>query len=211
MVEYRYCDYTDQHRDCRSAWRLGSFNMMTMRTYVTLLFCLALMSTSGLAQTNANLTKSFSLALVCGELGYDTGVGLEFGTPSVFTNRISFRLLAYKNWLEVYKAQRNHWADYETVTLSSVYTLISAERARSYFELGTIAIFPDHKFSDKKFKQGVTCSLGVELFVVSDSNFHICYYFSGGASSLKLYAEKLENKPRYGSGFVFNNGFRFYF
>lgn len=165
----------------------------------------------GFAQVNADLQRSFSLALLCGEYGDDTGVGVELGTPSLFKTRISFRVRGSKNWLEVYKASCDEWAKYETLTTSLVYTTLVTERARGYIEFGTLYVSPDKKFSDKQPNQGITSSIGVELFVFSDPHLNICYYFSGGYSSVKAYAEKLENNPRYANGLVFNNGFRFYF
>ncbi|MFZ6013864.1 MAG: hypothetical protein ACOYXT_26220, partial [Bacteroidota bacterium] len=103
------------------------------------------------------------------------------------------------------------WAKYETITVSLVYNTLVIDRIRGYLELGTLYVFPDNSFSDQKFKQGIISSIGVELFAVSHPRLNVCYYFNGGLSSVRAYAEKLEDKPRFGNGFVFNHGFRFYF
>lgn len=161
------------------------------------------------AQVNTDLNKSFSFAILCGENVFDTGVGIEVGTPAI-NQRISFRVRANQNWMEAYKAKYDNWAKYETITLSMVYNTRLIERSRTYFDAGTFLLFPDQKFSDKKTIQGITSSIGLELLIVSDLHLTVCYYFAGGFNYINSYAEKLESKPRYGNGVVFNTGFRFY-
>lgn len=165
----------------------------------------------GFAQVNANLHNSFSVGVLCGTYGSDSGVGLELGTPSLFKNRLSIRVRGTKNWLEAYKATYDEWAKYETLTACLVYNALVAKRARGYIEFGPLYVFPDKAFSDERPKPGVTSSIGAELFVFSDRHLNVCYYVSGGYSYIRAYAEELENKPRYGNGLVFNSGFRFYF
>ncbi|MFZ6013863.1 MAG: hypothetical protein ACOYXT_26215, partial [Bacteroidota bacterium] len=78
-----------------------------MRSFIAILLVSSVLLTtySGFAQTQGDLYKSFSLGILSSELGYDTGLGLEIGTPSLFKNRVSFRMRVNENWLEVYKAQ----------------------------------------------------------------------------------------------------------
>jgi hypothetical protein len=176
-----------------------------------LLFLIVVLTTQqGLCQVNPNLYKSFSFGVLAGEYGYDAGIGLELGTPSLFKNKICFRIKGTQNWLEVYKASYDRWAKYETVAISMVYNTLIVDRGRVYFDIGTYHIFPDKKVSNKTNVQGITSSIGVELFVVTNPKFNVSYYFSSGIGYIHAHAEKLENKPRYGNGFVFNNGFRFY-
>lgn len=163
------------------------------------------------AQDQSLPGKAFSVAMVASEYGYDAGLGVEVGSPGMLNNRVCFRAKGNITWFEQYKATYDHWATYKSLTISIVYNTLVIERSRFYFELGTYYTFPGENFSQKKSIQGITGSTGVELFVVAKPNFHMCYYFSGGYAHSRAYADKLENKPRYGNGFVFNNGFRFYF
>lgn len=162
-------------------------------------------------QVHSSLYKSFSLGVLCGGYGHDTGVGIELGTPFLFNNRVSLRVRGNQNWLEAYKADFDKWTKYETLTTSLTYNTLVMDRARGYIEFGALFVFPDKRFSDEKAHQGLTSSIGLELFVFSDPYLNISYYFGGGFSSVKAHAEKLENKPSYANGLVFNNGFRFYF
>lgn len=155
--------------------------------------------------------KTFSIATSAGIHGFDSGVGLEVGTPCFKNTSLCLRIKGTVSWLEWYKATFDHWARYESFNVSMVYNIFTVERSRGYVEMGTYLVFPDEQFSQRKSIQGITSSLGIELFVVTKPGFHLCYYFSSGIGYIKAYADKLENKPRYGNGFVFNNGFRFYF
>lgn len=186
---------------------------MRMKTLLTKLFFISavLAIPSASAQTHSNSYKSFSLGILGGEYGDDTGVGIEIGTPFLFNNRVSLRARANLNWLEAYKANFDKWVKYETLTTSLTYHALVVQRVRGYVEVGALFVFPDKSFSDKKARQGLTSSIGVELFVFTDPGLDVFYYFSGGYSLVKATAEKLEDRPHYASGFVFNNGFRFYF
>lgn len=160
-------------------------------------------------QQTSPINRSFSIAALAGDYGYDTGIGLEVGTPTLMKHW-GFRLKGTKNWLEAYNAQFNTWAKYEILTVSMMYYPMMLQRARTYLESGPMIIFGDKKFTDQKLVYGFSSSLGVELFVFSDERTTICYYFSGGYAVVDAYAEKLETKPRYGQGFIFNNGFRLF-
>lgn len=155
--------------------------------------------------------KSFSVGITAGEYGYDSGIGVEISTPCIQNTSLCFRVKGLVSWLEQYKADYDKWARYKSLNVSTVYNIYVFERSRAYIELGTYFIFPDAEFSQRKSIQGFSGVTGVELFVITNPNFHMCYYFSGGIGYIRAYADKLENNPRYGNGFVFNNGFRFYF
>lgn len=155
--------------------------------------------------------RSFSFGLSANEYGYDPGIGIEISTPGFFNSRLCVRLKGNITWLEEYKATYDHWAKYRSISAIIVYNFNSVEGMRVYSGMGPYAIFPGNKFSDSRMVEGVICETGVELSVVTTPAMRITYYFSGGLAYINAYAEKLENNPRYGNGFVFSNGFRFYF
>jgi hypothetical protein len=185
--------------------------MKSLLTITSFLFITLAYQQHGYSQVYSSLHKSFSFGVLGGEYGYDMGIGLEVGTPSIFKNRILFRIKATRNWLELYQISHNRLARYETATVSMVYNTPLFEGTRGYLELGTYSVFPDRKYSDAKTYLGLSCSIGVEMIVVTTPNFNMSYYFSGGIGYAQAYADKLENKPRFADGFVFNNGLRFYF
>jgi hypothetical protein len=183
--------------------------MKRMSTIIAL--ALLMMTNRSQAQDYALPAKTYSLSIFAGNYGYDAGVGIEAGSPCIQNTGLCFRVKGTLLWLEQYKAVTDRWAAYRSLNVSTVYNIYTFERSRVYIELGTYFIFPDVKFSHRKSIQGVSGSTGVEAFITTNPNFHMCYYFSGGIGYIRAYADKLENKPRYGNGFVFNNGFRFYF
>jgi hypothetical protein len=181
------------------------------RIATLLLFCVALLSSETKAQDRSLPGNTFSVGISAGEYGYDSGVGIEVGTPCFGNIPLCLRLRATVSWLEWYKATYDHWARYESINVSMVYHFFTEERSRAYLETGTYTIFPDEKFSQRRSIQGIASSIGIELFLITKPKLNMCYYFSGGYAHIRAYADKLENKPRFGNGFVFNNGFRFYF
>jgi hypothetical protein len=175
-----------------------------------LLFLVSFLTEHASAQ-RALPDKAFSIGVLAGEMGYDSGIGIELGTPSIFNNSVCFRIKGNVSWFEQYKTVYDRWVKYKTITGSLVYNASISERGRIYFDLGAYFVFPNQKFSEVKVVQGITCSTGIELFLYTGSKLQSSYYFAGGIGYIKAYADKMENEPRYGNGFVFNNGFRFYF
>src|SRR5690349_10134790 len=108
-----------------------------------------------------------SLAVFAGGYGYDSGIGVEIGSPAFSNNRLSVRLRGSTSWLEQYKAAYDHWAQYKTVNASIVYNFTSIERCRTFVEAGPFVVFPDKRFSSETSFQGLTASAGVEMFVLS--------------------------------------------
>jgi hypothetical protein len=154
----------------------------------------------------------YSIGVFAGELGYDVGVGAEIASPAFSRNkRLSVRLKGGINWLERYKAGYGQWVKYKSVGASLVYNFISIERCRMFAEGGPFIILPDRRFSKKTFYHGLNTSAGLEMFVINTSSLNMCYYFSLGIAYSKAAAESLESQPKFGTGFVFSNGFRFYF
>ena len=152
----------------------------------------------------------FSFAASAGMRAYDSEIGIEIGTPSFFKGSVCFRIKGNLAWLESYKAAYDQWAKYKSLTGVMVYNMNMLERSRVYVEFGTYFIFPDDTYSNSRYVQGITGSLGVELFF-SPKTKRASYFFSGGFAYIDAIADKMEDQPSYGSGFVFSNGFRFYF
>lgn len=175
---------------------------------IIVLFLLSI--TLARAQDVNHLSKKYSVAVSFGQFGYDTGLGIEFGSPAFF-NRFHVRIRANKTWLESYNTVHDHWATYNLIGASMVYRVATIERCLVYTEIGVHAVFPSIKFSEVSHVQGVSSLLGVNLFVIYTPDVALSYFFSGGIGYTNAYAEKLERSPRYASGFLFTNGFRFYF
>jgi hypothetical protein len=153
----------------------------------------------------------FSAAILAGEYGYDMSIGAELGSSPLLNDRLCVRLRGNINWLEQYKNADGHLSKYKSVGAYIVYNFLSADRSRINLEAGTFFILPNKNLSVPASVQGFSGSTAVELFIVNSSYLNLCYYFSGGVSYTKTSAEKLETKSKLGNGFVFNNGFRFYF
>jgi hypothetical protein len=153
----------------------------------------------------------YSIAVFAGGLGYDAGVGLEIGSPAFSNNRLCIRLKGNINWLEEYKTTYNHWAKYRSAGASVVYNFINVDRSRIFVETGPYIILPDKRFSKRNSYQGLSAAAGIEMFILHTSSVNMCYYFCVGIAYSKATADNLENQPKYGNGFIFSNGFRFYF
>jgi hypothetical protein len=153
----------------------------------------------------------YSLGVFAGELGYDVGIGAEIGSPTFSNNRLSVRLKGGINWLEQFKADFDQWAKFKSLSATMVYNFVSIDRCRIFTEAGPFIILPDKRFSKKSSYQGFNTSAGLEMFVVNTSSLNMCYYFSLGVAYSKGKAESLESQPKFGKGFIFSNGFRFYF
>jgi hypothetical protein len=187
---------------------------MKISLHVLVLFPLVMSSTiiysqdSGIKYVQQN---KYSVAVFAGEYGYDAGIGFEIGSPTFSNNRLCLRLKGNVIWLEQYKAKYDRWAKYRCVGASIVYNFVSIENCRVFVEGGPLVIFPDKRYSLKNSYQGFTAAAGLEIFVLNSSSLDMCYYFSVGGIYSEAIAETLENQPKYGRGFVFTNGFRFYF
>lgn len=166
---------------------------------------------SAYGQADTSTCKSFSFGLSAGNLGDDSGIGVEISSPTFCNDRLCVRLKGNAMWLEQYKAVYDHWASYKQIGVSFAYNFKVVERSRFFMDVNPYMIFPDTKFSDVRSVQGIACSIGVEIFVVNTSAYKVTYYFSAGVAHSNAHAERLEQNPNYGGGFVFNNGLRFYF
>lgn len=179
-----------------------------------ILICIILISSVdlyGQDQKGLYPRDRYSFAFFGGEFGYDAGLGMEIGSPSFFNNRFCIRVRGNVNWSEQVKADLNRWATYKSIGANLIYNFLSVDRGRIYIEAGTFIIVPNKTFSGKCCQPGLNVSTGTELFVINNSSLDIAYYFSGGIGFSRATAEKLENHPKYANGFIFANGFRFYF
>jgi hypothetical protein len=177
--------------------------------FLTLIIVTILGSADVSAQEVLQRNK-FSIGISAGNLGFDSGIGIELSTPSVF-NGFCIRIKGGTSWLESYKAVYDHWRQYQSLSAAMVYNTKVADRAILFFELGTYLLVPDQKFSTYKNNQGVFGTTGIELVISTKPSAHTRYFFCGGLGYIKAYADKMENEPRYGNGLIFNNGFRYYF
>jgi hypothetical protein len=187
---------------------------MSSCTILPSLFLYFAMTSSCYSQIDTNSyshTDHFSVGLIAGEYGNDSGIGIELSSPMISGGPFCVRSKGIVNLLEQYKAAKDHWAKYTSLGVFIVFNTKLIDRSRVYFEVGTFSVIAEKKFADKKYSQGYGGSVGVELFIVNNEKLNLCYYFSGGFNYLRAHAEKLENKPLYGNGFIFNNGLRFYF
>lgn len=165
---------------------------------------------SAYSQADTSSCKSFSFGVSAGNLGDDSGIGVEISSPTFCNDRLCVRLKGNTMWLEQYKSAYDHWATYRQIGVSFAYNFKVVEKSRIFIDLNPYMIFPDTKFSDVRTVEGIACSIGVEIFVVSTSTHKVSYYFSGGIAHSNARAEKLEQNQDYGGGFIFNNGLRFY-
>lgn len=172
---------------------------------------IALLAVGGFAQeiSTAKRTPHFSLGVSAGELSDNSWIGVEVTSP-IMHHRISFRIAGSVHWLEAYKAQFDHWGTFSVVSPTLVIYSDMYERSRWYMDIGPVFIIPQRRVSQKRIVSGVSTVVGLELFLIrGNSNF--CYHFGIGLNYANAYADRLESNPRYSNGFIFSNGFRFYF
>jgi hypothetical protein len=156
-------------------------------------------------------TNHFSFGVTASDFSFDSGLGIEVTSPRVLRKAVCFRFKGSMNWMEQYKATYDHWAKYSTLAASVVVYSDFFERVRWYVDVGPFIIIPESRISDRKYIEGGSGIVGLEIFVINTPHTNICYYFGVGAAHCTAYADKLEARPRYGNGIIITNGFRFYF
>jgi hypothetical protein len=161
------------------------------------------------SQSVAVSPKRFGVGVSAGHYGVDGAFGIDLTSPLVIHNHFGFRVRGNIVWLEEYKATLDHWATYNTALAGLLYRRRLAPRADFVTEAGAIIVFPHNKFSEK-IETGHYALIGVEHYLSHKVNALI-HHISIGLISSGAHAEKLEFSPKYGTGFVFNTGFRFYF
>ena len=191
--------------------------MKTRKSFTTLCFLLAVAQVVYVASAyaqNANdknaIPISWSVGISASNYRYDPAIGLEITTPPIWSQKLSLRLRGNYAWVEAYKVSTGHWAGYTSFGAGMVYYSQLYERARVQVEIGLFNIVPDHEISINKNMQGIYELTGLELFVIKKEKHHLAYYFGAGLSHAFAYAEKIEGRPRLGSGLFFINGFRLY-
>jgi hypothetical protein len=185
-------------------------NIAAINTFA-LSVCFALRICTVESQTVAHHggTVLSSVAVSTGIHGDDPGLGMEISRTVHERTGLAFRIRANLQWLEQSKAITDHWVTFQTYWAGVVYNTRIADRARPYFELGAFAIVPDQSFSKEKTGIGYYGATGLELFFIRGNN-NVCLYLSVGGTRSHMRAERLEASPRYGTGIVFSNGFRYY-
>lgn len=174
---------------------------------------IGLLPTIGYTQMDSALLRRvscFSLGIVAGVQGSDTGIGLE-ATSRPLGKSVLLRFRGGMNWLESYKIQTGDYIAYPSLAAGLVYQIPHTERVRFNIETGPFILFPSSEFSDRASVTGMYLTGGAEFFARCKPGLMLSYFFGGGFAYCDAKAEKLENQPEYGKGFIFTNGLRFYF
>jgi hypothetical protein len=211
MFRYRYHYHFDLI-DCCNLIRNMVCSMKHIIQLSLLTSLLWLISYNSRAQdTFKPTTKSFTFGVSGGNTGFDPTLGIEIGTPTFSKERFCVRIKANISWLERFKADFDNWVSYHSFGISFIYNTQVVDRSRFYIDMGANLIVPNAKFATNKNIEAISGLAGVELFIFTKPDLNVSYYFGGGFSYAQAYADKMENKPRYSNGVVFNNGLRFYF
>lgn len=152
----------------------------------------------------------FSVGISAGQLTDNSWLGLEVSSPVVHRH-FCLRLRSSVHWLEAYKAQRDRWGTFSILSPTVVVYTRVMDRSRWYIDFGPMFIIPPNKISEKKMVSGISALAGIEVFILRARNRGVAYHFNIGLNYANAYADKLESDPRYSNGFIFSNGFRFYF
>ena len=155
--------------------------------------------------------NNLSFGVNAGELGYDPWLGVEVSSRAFWKDHFKLTARASLVWLEAHKIQTDHWITFKNYGLGMRYYTQLIERARFYSEAGIAGLHLNKDISSRKFSPGSYALLGVEIFVENTDDYNISYFFGGGYQQAKGVANKMEPNATYGKGFLFTNGFRFYF
>jgi hypothetical protein len=155
--------------------------------------------------------RCFSLGIAAGVQGPDVGIGIDATSRPFLGRSLSLRVRGGVNWLESYKSQTGDNVTYPSLAAAIHYQIPFTDRARFYVETGPFVLFPSIKFSDRTSVTGIYLTSGAEFFARCKPGLMLSYFFGGGLAICDAKAEKLENQPEYGEGFIFTNGLRFYF
>ena len=156
-------------------------------------------------------SSQFSAGLSMGHYRYDPGVAFELTTPAFLKDNLSLRFKTSVQWLEEYKSAYHHWASYNTYSLGLVYYAQIVDRSRFYSEVGMLSIIPNIKFSDEASLEGFYILNGLEILLLTKPDFSLWLSLGIGPSFIEAYADKIEGRPRYGSGLSYITGVRAYF
>jgi len=192
--------------------RLSEKSVAKVRAILLLL----IMSLPGIgsSQVDSVLLERVSRISVGGSVGIqglNSGLGIDITSPAFLKKSLSVRIHSSINWLEWYKAQTDDWVTYPELGAALVFNTRPSQRMRLFVEAGPFFIFPSREFSDKNFETGFTGLAGAELFSNNGPHRKVSYFFGGGLAICYAVAEKLDNRPAYGDGFIFKTGLRCYF
>ncbi len=152
-----------------------------------------------------------SVGASLGIQGLNPTLGIDITSPAFLKKSLSVRIHGSTNWHEWYKAQTDDWVTYPELGAALVFNTRPSQRARVFVEAGPFFLFPSRKFSDKNFETGFKGMVGAEMFARHGPHLTISYFFGGGLAFCYADAEKLDNRPAYGDGFIFRTGLRCYF
>jgi hypothetical protein len=152
-----------------------------------------------------------SVGASVGIQGLNPAVGIDITSPAFLKRSLSVRIHGSTNWHEWYKAQTDNWVTYQELGVALVFNTRPSQRARVFVEAGPFFLFPSSNFSDKNFETGFRGLVGAEMFARHGPHRTISYFFGGGLAICYADAEKLDNRPGYGDGFIFKTGLRCYF
>lgn len=188
--------------------------MKTTRSIPALLIVAsALLAQSALAQADQKTVEhpnKPSFGISGGHYRHDPGIAVEFTSRGIFQNHLSLRLRSSTQWLEDYKAIHDQWVSYHTFSAGLVYNGQLFDRTRFYAELGMIGIWPNSRFSESGFVEGLYQLNGIEINLLQKEDCTLSFFLGVGPSFIKAFAEKIEDRPRYGHGLHFVNGIRVY-
>jgi hypothetical protein len=207
----------DRHHNAEAHSYILSAGIKT-RGYMrlTTFFCFWLVSAMAVSEVVAQndiytwQRTRFSLGISAGQLTDNSWLGLEVSSP-VRHRHFSLRLTGSVHWLEAYKTQRDRWGTFSILNPAVVIYTRVMDRSRWYIDLGPLFIIPQNKVSDKKLVSGISALAGIEVFILRTPNRGVGYHFNIGLNYANAYADRLDSDPRYSNGFIFCNGFRFYF
>jgi hypothetical protein len=154
--------------------------------------------------------RKFSYGVHFGQMADDPWAAIEVTSPALFRNNLFVRLRYATTWRETFKEQTEQWTGFTTLGGALVYNFKFMERTRIYEEIGFTGIIPDPMLPDKKLLPAAYELTGAEIFILQNKKAAWCYQFGVGFTHAQGQAEKRETKPYYFNGFMFTNGFRFY-
>jgi hypothetical protein len=168
----------------------------------------------GFSQVDSALwerVSRISIGASLGIQGLNPEIGIDITSPAFLKKSLAVRIHASTNWLEWYKVQTDDWVTYPELAATLVYNTRPSQRTRLFVEAGPFFLFPSRNFSEKNFEPGFKALAGAEMFITYGPHLTVSYFFGAGLAICNADAERLDNRPTYGDGFIFKNGLRCYF
>jgi hypothetical protein len=150
--------------------------------------------------------KHFSVGVNINQVQNDFGLGLHTTSPYFANNSVAVKLGANIQWLQHIDKNETIWSPYYNIQLGfrSRHPIIK-DRLSVYAEGGTVLLFPNAIFSNKRTIFGGYGLLGLEF----SANKKIGYFIELGGMGTGALADKIPTKPIYSNGFTSSFGIRF--